>query len=174
MSSLTKKYIYLIEIRSKNVEIKNIKDQFINCCFVLCLCIVSFCTGKFIRFERISGTSEQLISGIVQAGDNTDQIVNELIIAGASTESANRYGTIISGIIKELRDENEQLGISTDEAIRAIESNKRVTELVKSASSNLHETTGTALELAIKRAEDYERLIESLQEALRNTAENNK
>lgn len=156
------------------MEIKNIKGQFIDCCVVLCLCIVSFCAGKFIRFERISGSSEQLISGIVQAGDNTDQIIDKLIVAGASAESANRYGTIISRIIKELRDENEQLGISTNEAIRAIESNKRVTELVQSASSSLYETTGTALELAIKRAEDYERLIESLQEALRNTTENNK
>ena len=156
------------------MEIKNIKDQFINCCFVLCLCIVSFCAGKFIRFERISGSSEQLISGIVQAGDNTDQIINELIVAGASAESAINYGQIIAGVIEELRNNNAEFSISTDEAIRAIESNKRVTELVQSASSSLYETTGTALELAIKRAEDYERLIESLQEALRNTTENNK
>ena len=156
------------------MEIKITKTTFIYICVSLIFCIGSFFAGRFIRFGRISGTSEQLIDGIIQAGNDTDKIIDQLVIAGASAESAANYGQIISGIVEELRAENEKLGVSTDAAIRAIESNKRVTELVKSASSNLHETTGTALELAIKRAEDYERLIESLQEALRNTAENNK
>lgn len=156
-----------------NVEIKITKSTIITFCICVVLCISSFCIGRYIRVGRISGTSEQLISGIIQAGDDTDKIINELTIAGASAESAANYGRIIAGVIEELRNVDEELSISTNEAIRAVESNKRITEIVKSASSSLSNTTGNALEDAIKRAENYERLIESLQEALRNSTENN-
>ena len=155
------------------MEIKITKNQIVAFCVSVFMCITCFLAGRYLRFERVSGDSEQLISGIIQAGNNTDQIINELTIAGASAESAERYGALISGIIEELRDENDKLGISTNEAIRAIESNQRITELVKSASSSLHNATGTAIDIAIKRAEDYERLIESLQKALGNTSEDN-
>ena len=155
------------------MEIKITKNQIIAFCVSVFMCIACFLAGRYLRFERVSGDSEQLISGIIQAGNSTDQIINELTIAGASAESAERYGALISGIIEELRDENDKLGISTNEAIRAIESNQRIAELVKSASSSLHNATGTAIDIAIKRAEDYERLIESLQKALGNTSEDN-
>lgn len=156
-----------------NVEIKITKSTIITFCICVVLCISSFCIGRYIRVGRISGTSEQLISGIVQAGDDTDKIINELTLAGASAESAANYGRIIAGVIEELRNVNEEFSVSTNEAIRAVESNKRITEIVKSASSSLSNTTGNALEDAIERAENYERLIESLQEALRNSTENN-
>lgn len=155
------------------MEIKITKSTIITFCICVVLCISSFCFGRYIRVGRISGTSEQLISGIIQAGDDTDKIINELTLAGASAESAANYGRIIAGIIEELRNVNEELSVSTNEAIRAVESNKRITEIVKSASSSLSNTTGNALEDAIERAENYERLIESLQEALRNSTENN-
>lgn len=155
------------------MEIKITKSTIITFCICIILCISSFCFGRYTRFGRISGASEQLISGIVQAGNDTDKIINELTLAGASAESAANYGRIIAGIIEELRNVNDELSVSTNEAIRAVESNKRITEIVKSASSDLSNTTGNALEDAIKRAEDYERLIGSLQEALRNSTENN-
>ena len=155
------------------MEIKITKTTFIYICVSLIFCIGSFFAGRFIRFGRISGTSEQLIDGIIQAGNDTDKIINQLVIAGASAESAANYGQIISGIVEELRAENEKLGVSTDAAIRAIESNKRISEIIQSANASLSSTTDNALELAIKRAEDYERLITTLQETLRDTTENN-
>ena len=155
------------------MEIKITKTTFIYICVSLIFCISSFFAGRFIRFGRISGTSEQLIDGIIQAGNDTDKIINQLVIAGASAESAANYGQIISGIVEELRAENEKLGVSTDAAIRAIESNKRISEIIQSANASLSSTTDNALELAIKRAEDYERLITTLQEALRDTTEDN-
>lgn len=155
------------------MEIKITKSAIITFCICIVLCISSFCAGKFIRFGRVSGVSEQLISGIIQAGNDTDKIINELIIAGASTKSATRYGPIIAGVIEDLRKNNEEFSISTDEAIRAIESNQRIAEIVKSANSSLYEATGDALDDTIKRAEDYERLIDSLQKALGNTTKNN-
>ena len=155
------------------MEIKITKTIFIYICVSLIFCIGSFFAGRFIKFGRISGTSEQLIDGIIQAGNDTDKIIDQLVIAGASAESAANYGQIISGIVEELRAENEKLGVSTDAAIRAIESNKRISEIIKSANASLSSTTDNALELAIKRAEDYERLITTLQEALRDTTENN-
>lgn len=155
------------------MEIKITKTTIIYICVSLILCIGSFCAGRFIRFGRVSGTSEQLINGIIQAGNDTDKIIDQLVTAGASAESAANYGRIISGIVEELRAENEKLGVSTDAAIRAIESNKRISEIVQSANASLSSTTDNALELAIKRAEDYERLIATLQEALRDTTEDN-
>lgn len=156
------------------MEIKITKKNIIIFCIVLVLICASFCAGRFIRFNRISGTSEQLISGIISVGNDADSIANRLTSAGYSAESAAQYGQLISGIIKEMRSENEKLGISADEAIRAVESNKRVTELVESAYSDLSKSTGDAIDITIKHAEDYERLIESLRQAIGDTSENNK
>lgn len=139
---------------------------------IVVLCITCFCAGRYEGSREVSGNSEKLIDGIISAGTDTDKIVNELTIAGASVESARKYSQFISGIVNELQSNNEKLGISTNEAIRAIESNTRISELVLSASEELHNTTGDAIADAIKRAEDYERLIKSLQEALQNTTEN--
>jgi len=150
------------------------KKIIINIVCSLLLLISGFCTGRFIRFGRASGASQQLITGITSARDDTDKIINELIIAGASAESAAKYGYIISEVIRELQSQNEQLRVSNDEAFRAIENNKRITEIVQSAQSELSNTTGTALEIAIKHAEDYERLIDSLQQALQYSSEDNR
>ena len=141
---------------------------------ILLVFIAGFCIGRYIRFGRISGDSQQLIERIVSAGDRTDKIIDELVTAGASAESAANYGYLISEIVRELQSQNEQLGVSNNEAIRAIENNKRITEIVQSAQSELYDSTGGALELAIKRAEDYERLIESLQQALQYSTEDNR
>lgn len=139
---------------------------------IMALCIACFCAGRYEGSREVSGNSERLIDGIISAGTDTDKIINELTIAGASIESARKYNEFISGIIDEIQSNNEKLGISTNEAIRAIESNTRISELVLSASEELHNTTGDAIADAIKCAENYEQLIESLQEALRNTTEN--
>lgn len=139
---------------------------------IVALCIACFCAGRYEGSREVSGNSERLIDGIISAGTDTDKIVDELTIAGASVESIRKYNEFISGIIDELQSNNEKLEISTNEAIRAIESNTRISKLVLSASEELHNTTGDAIADAIKRAEDYERLIKSLQETLRNTTEN--
>jgi hypothetical protein len=139
---------------------------------IVALCIACFCAGRYEGSREVSGNSERIIDGIISAGTDTDKIVNELTIAGASVESARKYSQFISGIVDELQSNNEKLGISTNEAVRAIENNTRISELVLSASEELHNTTGNAITDAIKRAEDYERLIESLQEIVRNTPEN--
>ena len=155
------------------MEIKITKFTIIRIVVVVVLCVGCFCAGRFIRFGRVSGASEQLISGIVQAGDDTNKIIDQLVASGASAESAAKYGRLIDGVIRELREENEKLGVSTNEAIRAIESNKRIADIVQSASASLSQATNDALGDAIKRAEDYERLIATLQEAVRNSSENN-
>lgn len=155
------------------MEIKITKFTIIRIVVVVVLCVGCFCAGRFIRFGRVSGASEQLISGIIQAGNDTNKIIDQLVASGASTESAAKYGQLIDGVIRELREENEKLGVSTDEAVRAIESNKRIADIVQSASASLSQTTNDALGDAIKRAEDYERLIATLQEAVRNSSENN-
>lgn len=155
------------------MEIKITKKTIICVVAVIVLCIASFLAGRFIRFRRVSGASEQLISGIISAGTDTDKVIDSLTAAGYSAKSVSDYGQLISSIIGEMRTENEQLRVSADEAQRAIESNQRVTAIVDSAYSRLSSTTGTAIDQAIERAEEYERTIESLRQALGDTSENN-
>ena len=160
-------------MRGNNVEIKIDKKFFISIGAVLALCFASFCAGRHIRFSGASRASEQLISRVISAGDDANTISNCLSAAGYSAKSAAAAGQLIASVFGEMRKENEQLRVSINEAQRAAESNKRVTELVDAAYTKLSNTTGDAIDIAIEHAEQYEQLIKSLRQALGDTTENN-
>ena len=62
------------------MEIKIDKKFFIKFGCIALFGITCFCAGRFIRFKGVSGSSEQLVSGIVLEGDTANTILDEQYI----------------------------------------------------------------------------------------------
>lgn len=154
------------------MEIKIDKKFFISIGVVIVLCISCFFAGRYTRFKGVSGTGKQLVSGIILSRDTVDTISNNLYIADAATKSADELGRAIINGIRELQRNNEITKLLTNEIIGSIENNKKITTEVESTYTDISESTEIAIDLAIKRAEEYERLIDALQQIVGDNTEN--
>lgn len=139
--------------------------------FVIILCVSSFCAGRFIRFKRISGTSQQLVDGIILERETIDRIADELNIESNSIKSAAQLGRAIEDGIRTIREANEVGQVCTNAIVRSIEDDRELIESLHGSVSGYLSATDYALNVAIKRAEFYERIISAYDEATRNSRE---
>lgn len=157
-----------------DVEIKINKKVIITFIIAFALCISCFLAGRFIRLERISGIGEQLIDGIELERDTTNQILDELNIERNLIESEVDIGSVIIDSIRETRSAN-QLGTICIDAIREsiardIEFNKNL----QATGDGFYDAAEHALNLAIERADLYERIISTYEQANRDFGKDNK
>jgi len=153
------------------VEIKINKSFFIKLGIIIILCITCFCAGRFIRFRGISESSQQLESGIVLAGSQADSIIDGLIASGYLLESSKTDGRAILNAFEKLQRSNEKFGVCIEEVIRTTESFAASTENFKSSYGDYAESINFALDLAIYNAEQYEALINKLQQITGDNSE---
>lgn len=154
------------------MDIKITKKTIIYIIIVIALCCVSFCSGRFIRFKRISGTSEQLISGIILSRDEVDSIANRLNIAGSQINSARDLQRAVSEGISSLQRGNEVGQLCIDAIEQSIKSYQERSEELEHSYNEFSDSADRALELGIIRAEQYEQLIRSFQQITNDNAEN--
>ena len=156
------------------MEIKITKKHIIQLIIVILCFVAGFCLGRFLRIGRISGTSEQLITGIVLERNRASEILDRLGIAKSAIKSADDYGRLLAEGIEQLQRSNEVGRVCIDEVIKSIESSEQLTKDFHAAYSNLFGTTEYAFGLAILKSEEYERIIESFREITNNSSQNNK
>lgn len=155
-----------------NEEFKISKKLIITCCVTIVLCIGSFCAGRYIRFGRISGTSQQLIDGIVLSRETADKLANELNIAGASLKSSENYGQTILEGIGELRKASEVGRLCSDAIKLSIERDAENNENLLQARGDYFESVDYAIELAAQRAELYEQIVRTYEQAVSDNGKN--
>ena len=153
-------------------EFKISKKLIIACCVTIVLCIGSFCAGRYIRFGRISGTSQQLIDGIVLSRETADQLANELNIARASLSSSENYGQTILEGIGELRKASEVGRLCSDAIKFSIERDAENNENLLQARGDYFESVDYAIELAAQRAELYEQIVRTYEQAVSDNGKN--
>lgn len=153
------------------MEIKITKKTFIYIGTIVVLCCASFCTGRFLRFKGISGSSEQLISGIILSRDEVDSIADRLNVARTSIGSADDLQRAVSDGVGKLQRGNEVGQLCIDAIEQSIKNNQKRTEELEQSYNDFSDATDRALELVIIRSEEYERLIRSFQQIIDNNAE---
>lgn len=151
------------------MEIK--KSHIITFAIVLILCIASFCAGRFIRFRGVSGTSQQLIDGIVLEREAIDRITDGLNLERGSIKSAAELGRAVKDGLETSRRSNEIGRICADAIKQSIEDDKKFIENLRGDVSEYFDTTDYALDLAIERAELYESIISTYNQAYRDNGE---
>jgi ABC-type transporter Mla subunit MlaD len=156
------------------VEIKISKKNLIAIGVVLALCVSCFLAGRFIRVGRVTGTSEQLVDGIVLSRDTANSILNRLNIATTTLKSSADYEHAIVGGFEKLQRTTEIGQLCITELERTIESSKEFTKMLNDNYSEFSSNTDRAFDMAIRKSEEYERLIESLQQFANHIDEDNK
>ena len=109
------------------------------------------------------------LSGIFTA---IDRITDGLNLERGSIKSAAELGQAVADGLETSRRSNEVARVCTNAIIRSIEDDQKFLENLRADVSGYFDATDYALKLAIERAELYESIISTYNEANRNSGEN--
>ena len=161
-----------ISFRGKNVEIKIDKNFFIKLGCIVLFGITCFCAGRFIRFKGVSGSSEQLVSGIVLEGNTANTILDELGIARPAGQSASDTGYAVLRGIQELSKSNDTAKLCLSEIEREIEHTQQNAEIIKQSFDGVSDAIEYGWRIAEEQALAYERIVNTLQQFNNDSSEN--
>ena len=146
------------------MEIKIDKKFFIKFGCITLFGIACFCAGRFIRFKGVSGSSEQLVSGIVLEGDTANTILDELGIASHAGQSASDTGYAVLRGIQELSKSNDTAKLCISEIEREIEHTQQNAEIIKQSFDGVSDAIEYGWRIAEEQARAYERIVDTLQQ----------
>lgn len=146
------------------MEIKIDKNFFIKLGCIALFGITCFCAGRFIRFKGVSGSSEQLVSGIVLEGNTANTILDELGIARPAGQSASDTGYAVLRGIQELSKSNDTAKLCIGEIEREIEHTQQNAEIIKQSFDGVSDAIEYGWRIAEEQARAYERIVDTLQQ----------
>ena len=153
------------------MEIKIDKKFFIKLGIVAILCFASFCAGRFIRFRGVSGTGEQLVSGVILEGDSANTILDELGIARPAGQSASDTGYAILRGIQELGKSNDAARLCISEIEREVEHTQQNAKIIEQSFDGVSDAVEYGWRIAEEQALAYERIVDTLQQFNKNSRE---
>ena len=156
------------------MEIKIDKKFFIKLGCIILFGIACFCAGQFCRFGRVSGSGKQLVDGVVLSRETADKLADELNLGGVPLKSGAEYGQAILEGVGTLRKSSEVGRICTDAIEQSIKSDEKFNEELRRNVSGYFDATNYALELAVRHAESYEKIVRTYEQAKSDNRENNK
>lgn len=156
------------------MEIKIDKNFFIKLGCIVLFGITCFCAGRFIRFKGISGSGEQLVSGIVLEGNTANTILDELGIARPAGQSASDTGYAVLRGIQELSKSNDTAKLCISEIEREIEHTQQNAEIIKQSFDGVSDAIEYGWRIAEEQARAYERIVDTLQQFNNDSSKDDK
>ena len=156
------------------MEIKIDKKFFIKLGCIILFGAICFCAGRFCRLKGVSGSGEQLVDGVVLSRETADKLADELNLGGVPLKSGAEYGQAILEGVGTLRKSSEVGRICTDAIEQSIKSDEKFNEELRQNVSGYFDATNYALELAVRHAESYEKIVRTYEQAKSDNRENNK
>ena len=154
------------------MEIKIDKKFFIKLGCVALFGFACFCTGRFTRFKGISGSGEQLVSGVILEGNTANTILDELGIARPTGQSASDTGYAILRGIQELSKSNDTARLCISEIEREVEHTQQNAEIIKQSFNGVSDAIEYGWRIAEEQALAYERIVDTLQQINNDSSEN--
>ena len=146
------------------MEIKIDKKFFIKLGCIALFGFACFCTGRFTRFKGISGSGEQLVSGVILEGNTANTILDELGIARPTGQSASDTGYAILRGIQELGKSNDAARLCISEIEREVEHTQQNAEIIKQSFNGVSDAIEYGWRIAEEQALAYERIVDTLQQ----------
>ena len=156
------------------MEIKIDKKFFIKLGCIIVFGFACFCAGRFIRFKGISGSGEQLVSGIVLEGNTANTILDELGIARPAGQSASDTGYAVLRGIQELGKSNDAAKLCISEIEREIEYTQQNAEIIKQSFDGVSDAIEYGWRIAEEQARAYERIVDTLQQFNNDSSKDDK
>lgn len=133
-----------------------------------------FCAGRFIRFKGVSGSSEQLVSGIILEGNTANTILDELGIARPAGQSASDTEYAVLRGIQELSKSNDTAKLCISEIEREIEHTQQNAEIIKQSFDGVSDAIEYGWRIAEEQARAYERIVDTLQQFNNDSSKDDK
>lgn len=146
------------------MEIKIDKKFFIKLGCIALFGFACFCTGRFTRFKGISGSGEQLVSGVILEGNTANTILDELGIARPAGQSASDTGYAVLRGIQELGKSNDAARLCINEIEREIKHTQQNAEIIKQSFDGISDAIEYGWRLAENQSLAYERIVDTLQQ----------
>ena len=156
------------------MEIKIDKKFFIKLGGIALFGIACFCAGRFTRFKGVSGTGEQLVSGVILEGDSANTILDELGIARPAGQSASDTGYAILRGIQELGKSNDAARLCISEIEREVEYTQQNAKIIEQSFDGVSDAIDYGWRLAENQSLAYERIVNTLQQFNKNSREDDK
>ena len=155
------------------MEIKIDKKFFIKLGCLVVFGVTCFLAGcLFFRSRGISGTGEQLVSGIVLERDTADKLLDELGIARPAGQSAVDAGYAVLRGVQELGKSNDAARLCISEIEREVDITQQNAEIIKQSFDGVSDAIDYGWRIAEEQAAAYERIVETLQQFNSDTGEN--
>ena len=156
------------------MEIKIDKKFFTKLGCIALFGIACFCAGRFIRFKGVSGSGEQLVSGIVLEGNTANTILDELGIARPAGQSTSDTGYAVLRGIQELSKSNDTARLCISEIEREIEHTQQNAEIIKQSFDGISDAIEYGWRLAENQSLAYERIVDTLQQFNKDSRKDDK
>ena len=153
------------------MQINITKKTFIGIGIVLLMCIASFLAGRFTRFKGISGSGEQLVSGVILERDTADKLLDELGITRPAGQSASDTGYAVLRGIQELSKSNDAARLCINEIEREVEHTQQNAEIIKQSFDGVSDAIEYGWRLAENQSLAYERIVDTLQQFNKDSRE---
>lgn len=154
------------------MEIKIDKKFFIKLSCIALFGFACFCAGRFIRFKGVSGSGEQLESGIIFERDTANTILDELGIARPAGQSASDTGYAVLRGIQELSKSNDTARLCISEIEREVEYTQQNAKIIEQSFNGVSDAIEYGWRLAENQSLAYERIVDTLQQFNSNSREN--
>lgn len=156
------------------MEIKVDKKFFIKLSCITLFGFACFCAGRFIRFKGVSGSGEQLESGIIFERDTANTILDELGIARPAGQSASDTGYAILRGIQELGKSNDAARLCISEIEREVEHTQQNAEIIKQSFNGVSDAIEYGWRIAEEQTRAYERIVDTLQQFNNDSSKDDK
>ncbi len=154
------------------MEIKIDKKFFIKLGCIVVFGFACFCAGGlFFRSRGISGTGEQLVSGIVLERDTADKLLDELGITRPAGQSAVDAGYAVLRGVQELGKSNDAARLCISEIEREVDITQQNAEIIKQSFDGVSDAIDYGWRIAEEQAAAYERIVDTLQQFNSDTGE---
>lgn len=156
------------------MEIKVDKKFFIKLSCIALFGFACFCAGRFIRFKGVSGSGEQLESGIIFERDTANTILDELGIARPTGQSASDTGYAVLRGIQELSKSNDTARLCISEIEREVEYTQQNAKIIEQSFNGVSDAVDYGWRITEEQVAAYERIIDTLQQFNNNSSKDDK
>lgn len=156
------------------MEIKISKKFFIKLSCIALFGIACFCAGRFTRLKGVSGTSEQLESGIIFERDTANTILDELGIARPAGQSASDTGYAVLRGIQELSKSNDTARLCISEIEREVAYTQQNAKIIEQSFNGVSDAVDYGWRITEEQVAAYERIIDTLQQFNNNSSKDDK
>ena len=156
------------------MEIKVDKKFFIKLGCIALFGIACFCAGRFTRLKGVSGSSEQLESGIILERDTANTILDELGIARPAGQSASDTGYAVLRGIQELSKSNDTARLCISEIEREVAYTQQNAKIIEQSFNGVSDAVDYGWRITEEQVAAYERIIDTLQQFNNNSSKDDK